>query len=66
MGHLPLPWDKPLNEILEFISGAAAVLGFAMAAFHRRETENHSKAAGALLGGIVCAAIFLLAILGIV
>ena len=66
MGHLPLPWDKPLNEILEFLSGAAAVLGFVMAAFHRWETEDHSRAAGALLGGIVCAAIFLLAILGVV
>jgi hypothetical protein len=66
MGHLPLPWDKPLNEILEFISGAAAILGFVMAAFYRWETENHSKAAGSLLGGIICGTIFLLAILGVV
>jgi membrane associated rhomboid family serine protease len=64
--HMALPWDKPLNEIVQFVSGAVALLGFVMAAVHRYETENHSMAASALLGGIICGIIWFLSVTGAV
>jgi hypothetical protein len=66
MGHIPLPWDEPLNQIVQFLSGGLVLLGFALSAFHRWETQDHSNSAACLGAGVIGAVIWVLSRSGVI